>query len=48
MFDCSFKIFHKAILSFFILVFVFGCGYKKPPFYSQPQNSDTNQTQMEK
>ncbi|EKU11879.1 hypothetical protein CSUNSWCD_1203 [Campylobacter showae CSUNSWCD] len=40
----SLSVFHKAILAFFLLIFIAGCGHKGDPFYeapSEPSNSKT-------
>ncbi|WP_169763410.1 hypothetical protein [Campylobacter mucosalis] len=36
MFYQIFSRFHKAILPFFVLIFLTGCGYKADPFYEKP------------
>lgn len=41
----KFGIFHKAILAFFLLIFLSGCGYKADPFYGDEEKTNTTKTE---
>ena len=36
------KTFHKAILAFFLLIFLASCGYKADPWYGVEDENTTN------
>ena len=48
MSDNFFCAFHKAILAFFILIFISGCGYKGDPFYGDDKNNESKTEQINK
>ncbi|QKF92627.1 hypothetical protein CORI_1447 [Campylobacter sp. CCUG 57310] len=41
----KFSVFHKAILAFFLLIFLSGCGYKADPFYDDSDRINTTKTE---